>query len=143
MRKITTTISAVALFLVISACSKSDKVSDARTVDNLSGSYTIISLTGSFGGLTINLLDSLQPCERDNVIQLDNTMTAQFIDAGVACVPPSDSTGTWSLSPNADTIYVAEGASYIKSWDGKTLVLTNSETISGFPVTATTTLQKK
>ena len=146
MQKIVFAASAIALFLVISACSKSDnKVSDARTVDNLSGSYTIVSLTGSFGGLTVNLLDSLKPCERDNVIQLDNTMTAHFIDEGVACVPPSDSTGTWSLSPNADTIYVASGASYIKSWDGKTLVLTNSETIIGipFPITATTTLQKK
>jgi hypothetical protein len=145
MQKIVFTASAIALFLVISACSKSDKVSDARTVDNLSGSYTIVSLTGSVGGLTINLLDSLKPCERDNVIQLDNTMTAQFIDEGVACVPPSDSTGTWSLSSNADTIYVAGGASYIKSWDGKTLVLSNSETIAGipFPITATTTLQKK
>ena len=143
MQKIIFAASAIALFLVISACSKSDKVSDARTVDNLSGSYTIISLTASLGGATINLYDSLKPCERDNVIQLDNTMTAQFIDEGVACVPPSDSSGSWSLSPNADTIYVAGGASYIKSWDGKTLVLTNSETISGFPVTATTTLQKK
>jgi hypothetical protein len=70
-------------------------------------------------------------------------MTAQFIDAGTQCVPPSDSTGTWSLSSNTDTIYVAGSASYIKSWDGKTLVLTNQETFGGFPVTATTTLQKK
>jgi hypothetical protein len=146
MQKIIFAASAIALFLVISACSKSDnKVSDARTVENFSGSYNIIALTGDLGGVSINLYDSLKPCERDNVIQLDTTMMAQFIDVGVACVPPSDSSGIWSLSANADTIYVAGGASYIKSWDGKTLVLTNTETISGipFPVTATTTLQKK
>jgi hypothetical protein len=144
MRKIVFTASAIALFFVISACSKSDnKVSDARTVDNLSGSYTIVSLTGSAGGITINLYDSLDPCERDNVIQLDTNLIAQFLDAGVACAPPSDSTGTWSLSANTDTIYIASGASYIKSWDGKTLVTTNSVTVSGFPAVATTTLQKK
>src|SRR5580765_5420292 len=120
MRRIITAISAIALFLVISACSKSDnnKPSDARTVANLSGSYTITALTGSVGGVSINLYDSLKPCERDNVVQLDNTGIATFIDANTQCVPPSDSTGTWSLSSNTDTIYVAGGASYIKSWDG-------------------------
>ena len=68
--------------------------------------------------------------------------TASFVDAGVKCVPPSDSTGTWSLSSNTDTLYVAGSASYIKSWDGSTLVLTNAENLGGIPVTATTTLEE-
>ena len=143
MRKIVLTASAVALFLAFNACKKTDSVSGAKTVQNLSGSYNLTALTASLSGISINLYDSLPACERDNVIQLNTNMTAQFIDAGTVCVPPSDSTGNWSLSSNTDTIYVAGSASFIKSWDGKTLVLTNAETISGFPVVATSTLVKK
>jgi Lipocalin-like domain len=145
MRKIYFAASVIALFGVINACKKSTTTNNARTMQSLSGSYTITSLTADIVGQSVNLYDSLPPCERDNVIQLNSTGTAAFIDAGVVCVPPSDSTGTWSLSQNTDTIYVAGGASFIKSWDGTTLVLANQETISGipFPVTATTTLLKK
>jgi hypothetical protein len=144
MRKVVIAASLISLFIGFNACSKSSSnSSSAKTVANLSGSYTLTALTASQAGFSVNLYDSLPPCEKDNIIQLDTNLTAQFIDAGVACVPPSDSTGTWSLSANTDTIYVAGGASFIKSWDGKTLVITNQETVSGFPVTATTTLSKK
>ena len=144
MRKIAFAASVILFCLVINACKKSGSTSNSsRTVQNLSGSYSITALTANVGGLTINLYDSLPPCERDNIIQLDATGTAHFIDAGVACMPPSDSTGTWSLSQNTDTIYVAGSASFIKSWDGTNLVLNNAETVSGFPVTATTKLLKK
>jgi hypothetical protein len=143
MRKILLATSAVALFLTINACKKSSTTSSARTVQNFSGSYGITALTASLSGLVLNLYDSLPACERDNVIQLNTDLTAKFIDAGVKCVPPSDSLGTWSLSQNTDTLYVAGSASFIQSWDGSTLVLTNAESISGFPVVATTTLKKQ
>ena len=143
MRKIVLTASAIGLFLVINACKKSSGPSNARTVANFSGSYNLTALTATLSGLSINLYDSLPDCERDNVIQLNTDLTASYIDAGTKCVPPSDSTGTWSLSANTDTIYVAGSASYIKSWDGSTLVLTNAEEISGIPITATSTLVKK
>lgn len=142
MRKILLATSAIALFLTINACQKSTGTSSARTVQNFSGSYMITALTASLSGLVLNLYDSLPACERDNVIQLNADMSAKFVDAGVKCVPPSDSTGTWRLSQNTDTLYVAGSASYIKSWDGSTLVLTNDERIQGIPVTATTTLKK-
>lgn len=143
MRKIVLATSAIALFFVINACKKSSGPSNARTVANFSGSYNLTALTASFGGFSFNLYDSLQPCEKDNVIQLNSDLTAAYIDAGTKCVPPSDSTGTWSLSSNTDTIYVAGSASYIKSWDGTTLVLTNAEVVGTTPVTATSTLVKK
>jgi len=148
MRKIALAASIVCSILVINACKKSDSNSSnpsARTVQNFSGSYGITAITASVLGLNVNLYDSLPTCERDNVIQLDTNKTAHFIDAGVVCVPPSDSTGNWSLSSNTDTLYIAGTANFIKSWDGKTLVLTSVENITGIPVpvTATTTLAKK
>lgn len=143
MRKIVLAALALTFLLGIHACSKNSGTSSAKTMQNLSGSYGLTALTASFLGTSINLYDSLPPCERDNVIQLISTGVVKFIDAGIVCVPPSDSSGTWSLSSNADTMYIAGNASFIKSWDGKTLVLTNAQVVSGFPVTATTTLVKK
>jgi|SRR5450432_94696 hypothetical protein len=144
MRKIVLAASAIGFILVINACKKSaSNNSSAKTVQNLSGSYSLVSLTASLLGASVDLYDSLPACDKDNVIQLNANMSAQFVDAGVPCVPPSDSTGTWSLSSNTDSIYVDGSPNFIKSWDGKTLVLTSQEEISGFPVTATTTLSKK
>jgi len=143
MRKILLAASAITLLVVINACKKSSSTTNARTVQNLSGSYTITALSANLSGLVLNLYDSLPACEKDNLINLNADGSAAFIDAGTKCVPPSDSTGTWSLSQNTDTVYVAGSASFIKSWDGSTLVLTNAETISGIPVTATTTLKKQ
>lgn len=148
MRKLALAASAISLILVINACKKSDSNSSnpsARTVQNFSGSYNLTAITASVLGVNLNLYDSLPACDRDNIIELDTNKIARFIDAGVACVPPSDSTGTWSLSSNTDTLYIAGSGNFIKSWDGKTLVLTSQENITGIPVpvTATTTLVKK
>jgi hypothetical protein len=148
MRKIALAASIGTLILMINACKKSNSNSSnpsARTVQNFSGSYGITAINASILGLNVNLYDSLPACDRDNIIQLDTNKTAHFIDAGVVCVPPSDSTGTWSLSSNTDTLYIAGTANFINSWDGKTLVLSSVENITGIPVpvTATTTLVKK
>ncbi len=145
MRKTVLAFSAIVVFLVIDACKKSDSVSNSntRTMQNFSGSYKLVALTANILGVSVNLYDSLPPCEQDNLIQLNVNGVAQFIDANTKCVPPSDSTGTWSLSANTDTIYVAGNASFINSWDGKTLVLNNNEKVNGFPVVATTTLMKQ
>ena len=149
MRKIALAASIGTLILVINACKKSDSNSSsnpgARTIQNFSGTYKLTAITASVLGLNVNLYDSLPDCDKDNVIELDTNKTARFIDAGVACVPPSDSTSTWSLSSNTDTLYIAGTANFIKLWDGTNLMLASTENITGIPVpvAATTTLVKK
>jgi Lipocalin-like domain len=145
MRKIYIASAAIALLLGFFACKKSNNnsPSNARTVANFSGQYNLTALKGSIFGVTVNLYDSLPPCEQDNVIQLNSNLIANFIDSGMKCNPPSDSTGTWSLSSNTDTLYVAGSANFINSWDGTTLVLTGTQSVSGFQATVTTTLVKK
>jgi hypothetical protein len=148
MRKIALAASIGTLILVINACKKSDSNSTnpgARTVQNFSGSYKLTAITANILGLNVNLYDSLPACDRDNVIELDSNKEARFIDAGVACVPPSDSTSTWSLSSNTDTLYIAGTANFIKLWDGTNLMLASTENIQGIPVpvATTTTLVKK
>jgi Lipocalin-like domain len=145
MRKIYIATTAIALFLVFNACKKDNNSTpaNARTVQNFSGDYTLSDIKASIFGVTVDLFDSLPPCERDNIIQLNANLTAQFIDTGVVCVPPTDSSGVWSLSQNTDTLYVANSANYINSWDGTTLVLTGNQDVSGFQAAVTTTLVKK
>jgi hypothetical protein len=144
MRKIIIAGAAIVLLLVTYSCKKSDtNNSSAKTVQNLSGSYGLVGLTVTYSGLTIDLYDSLPACEKDNTIQLDTNGMAQFIDAGIQCVPPSDSSGTWSLSPNGDSLYIQGSGNLIKSWDGKTLVLTGIEYVQSLPFASTTTLVKK
>ena len=135
--------SAAILFLGFTACKKSDKTNSSKTVANVSGSYKLTALTATQGGTSFNLYDSLPPCEKDNLIVLSANGSAQFVDAGTACNPPEDSTGAWHLSANADSIYMGNDAAYINSFDGKTLKLTTDQKISGFTVTAMTTLTKQ
>ncbi|HEY4154556.1 MAG TPA: hypothetical protein VGM24_03995 [Puia sp.] len=144
MRYSTFLLSAVILFLGFTACKKSDKSNSSRTVANISGTYVLTALTAGQGGASFNVYDSLPACEKDNKIVLEASGNAQFIDAGPAvCSPSSDSTGSWHLSAGADSIYLGDEAAYIKSFDGKTLVVTNSQEFSGLTLVATTTLTKE
>jgi hypothetical protein len=147
MRKIHLAASAIALLFVFNACSKNKSSgstpSNARTVQNFSGTYKFADIKASVAGITIDVLDTLPACEKDNVIRLDTDLIAHFIDTLVQCTPPSDSTGKWSLSQNTDTLYVAGGANFINSWDGTTLVLVGNQIVSGFSATITTTLVKE
>jgi hypothetical protein len=149
MRKICLAASVVALLYLFNACKKSDNPapptgpSNAKTVANFSGTYNLKDLKASVLGVTIDLFDSLPACDTDNIIRLNSDLTAQFIDTGVVCSPPSDSTGIWGLSQNTDTLYVAGTANLITSWDGITLVLAGNQVVDGFPAMVTTTLVKK
>jgi hypothetical protein len=136
--------SAVILFLAFTACKKSDKTNNSRTMANVSGTYMLTALTVSEGGASANLYDSLPACEKDNKIVLDANGGAQFIDAGPAiCTPSTDSTGSWSLSAHGDSLYLGDESALIKSFDGKTLVVTSNQKFSGLSLEATTTLTKQ
>ncbi len=151
MRKIQLSVFAAALFLVFSACKKSNNTSDAKTVQNLSGSYNLTAAVLSANGFSFNVYDSLPVCEKDNLIQLNADGRYVTIDAGVVCDPKIEDAGTWTLSADTDSLYVSGGAAtiigtkgaLIKSWDGKTLVLTGIEAAGPPQVTATATYVKK
>ena len=70
MRKIFIATAAIALFLVFNACKKDNNSTpaNARTVQNFSGTYSLTDLKASILGVTIDLYDSLPPCEQDNEI---------------------------------------------------------------------------
>ena len=71
MRKILLTAAAASALLTFISCKKSDSVSNAKTVQNISGSYNLTGLTWTSLGVTVNVYDSLPPCEKDNIFQFD------------------------------------------------------------------------
>ncbi|MEJ0081804.1 MAG: hypothetical protein WDM78_12845 [Puia sp.] len=144
MRKITlTAVAAAALFSFIS-CKKSDNVSSEKTVQNISGSYNLTGLTWSALGITANVYDSLPPCEKDNIIQLNTDGSAHELDVKIMCDPPeADSVSTWGISSNGDSLYLDHSPYLIKSWDGKTLVITGVVDPGPPMVTGVTTFVKQ
>ncbi len=144
MRKITLAAMAVAAIFSFISCKKSDSVSNAKTVQNISGSYNLTGLTWSALGVTANVYDSLPPCERDNIFQFNADGSAHEIDAKILCDPPeADSLATWGLSANGDSLYLDNTPYLIKSWDGKTLVVTGVVDNGPPVVTGVTTFVKQ
>lgn len=144
MRKFLLLPIAFVIIYSLPACKKSSTTSNARTVQNLSGSYNLTSLIWTSNGITVNVYDSLPACEKDNIFRLDADGSAHSIDVKILCDPLSpDSVTTWSLSSNGDSLFLNNQGVFIKSWDGKTLVYTGT-VITGPPlVIGTTTLVKQ
>ena len=144
MQKILFSATAFVLLIVFYSCKKSnDAPSNARTVQNISGSYNYAGLSYTSGSVTINEFDSLNICEKDNILKFNTNLTYNFIDTGVVCTPPEGGSGTWNLSAKGDSLYLDSDPAFIKSWDGKTLVVTAVVQTAPALITATTTLVKK
>jgi len=151
MRKIYLSVSAIALVLIFVACKKSNTTtSDAKTVENLSGTYKISAINVSTGGVNFDEYASLKDCEKDNTITLHSDLTVDYTDAGTVCDPPESSTGNWKLSSNADSLYITGISTFpqgvgalIQSWNGSTLIVNGTNEISGHIVSTTITLNKQ
>src|SRR4051812_21957156 len=136
------TLLAATLIFAANACKKSSTSNNAITVESLAGTYSLKALIWNYSGITINVYDSLDACDRDNLVTLNTDKTVNFIDAGVACTPPSDDNGTWDLKGDSITFSSNFSSAKIESFDGKTLVLSGTpDGISG--AIATTTLLKQ
>jgi hypothetical protein len=152
MRKILYSLSTVLVVLFFISCKKSDSGSSAsaKTVANLSGTYKITAINVFSMGVNFDGYAQLKDCEKDNIITLQNTLEAVFNDAGIVCSPSEESTGTWSLSSNSDSLSVYGLPTYpngitgfITSWNGTTLVLTANVVVVSKPSTVTLTLFKQ
>ena len=143
MRKALLTLAAMAVIFYLYSCKKSSSTSSEKTVQNLSGSYHLTGLVWTSGSITANVYDSLPECEKDNIIKLNTDLTADFIDGVPVCDPNETDHGNWSLSANGDSLYLGSSPAFIKSWDGKTLVLTGIVDNGPPVITGTTTLKKQ
>ncbi len=144
MRKIFLLGIAIPAMISFNACKKSENISNARTVQNLSGSYNLTSLIWTSNGISTNVYDSLPDCEKDNILRLDPDGIAHELDVLIECNPPeADSVSTWSLSSGGDSLYFNGLGVFIKSWDGKTLIYTGNVQLAPLQIIGTTTLIKQ
>ena len=126
--------------LLFVSCKKEDKAYVA-TKENLTGSYKITGLTYA-GVNVINHTNEdhnvVEACERDDLMTLNANSTYIVTDAGTACDPSSDDTGSWEFVSSTSVTIDGETGT-IKSWNGKTLVVEAQD--SG--VTVVTTLSRQ
>jgi hypothetical protein len=134
-----------AFVLMFTACKKSDSAGGVSpTKENLAGNYKYVSIKGKVGNnpesdVTDSFLDA---CQKDDVTNLNVNLNYTVTDAGVQCNPPSNDSGTWSVSGNTFTLDATESFT-ISSFNGTDLVLTQTETVSGQTFTLTYNLKKQ
>lgn len=85
-----------AALLVFFSCKKNSGDDNCpTTMASVAGTYKLTSFTVS----GVDATDAyFEPCEKDNLVELNANGTYNFVDAGVTCDPPGGSSGTWSIS---------------------------------------------
>src|SRR5215216_3328223 len=80
------------------ACKKSvSNNNSAITIENICGTYALKGLVWIIGEFNFNVYDSLDACQKDNLIKFNTDKTINYIDAGTVCTPAEDDNGTWDL----------------------------------------------
>ena len=129
--------------LVTVSCKKDNEESQAVTKENIAGSYKLTSLKVQMnGGTEEDGMSYIEACQADDITTLKTDLTYTVVDAGTQCSPATDESGDWNLS--GTTAFVMDGETFaIKSWNGKQLVLTETDSSTGITATFTTTLEKQ
>ena len=128
------------LALVLSGCSKKNDAT-APTMKSVVGTYKLTALTATGGGVTVDGMQSLDACQKDDNLKLNADSTYNYIDAGTTCSVNGSYDGQWYIS---GSYFIQDGdTSTIKSFNGTTLVLTTTGVSSGISVVATETLTKQ
>ncbi len=125
--------------VIIFSCNKDDDNNPpAITMESLAGDYKITSAT--VNGTDV-LSIYLASCQQDDVYTLNADGTYKITDAGTTCTPPSDTTGTWTLSGNQITIGTQQFT--VVNFNGSTIEATTPVTQSGIPVTVDVVFTKQ
>jgi len=127
--------------LIITGCSKKSDT-QAATMKNLAGTYKLTAYTATSGGVTIDGMQNMDACQKDDQLKLNADSTLNYIDAGTTCSPDGSYTGSWVVSGNY-LILDGSDSSTIKSFNGSTLVVTFNLTYQGSTVVNTQTLTKQ
>ena len=113
-----------------------------HTVVNISGTYGLKALTWTYLGTTINVYDSLEAREKDDLYTFNSNLTFTAKDAGIVCAPPGDVSTTWALRNDSIFLNGSTNGAKIKSFDGTTLIMTGTP-LSDPGVYAVTTYVRK
>jgi hypothetical protein len=133
-------IAVIGIIIFAGACSKDNSGgnSSSITVANLAGSYKLTAATANAFGITINALDSLPACQKDDIYKLNSNLSFNYIDTGTVCNPSGSYTDTWNII-GTTKIVIGSDTGNIQSFNGTVLVVTSNVTIPGLPGPVTTT----
>lgn len=107
------------------SCKKEDSkpAECSISMTSLAGSYKLIALQykSDASATPVDYLQSMDDCEKDNILILKDDGTYVSNDAGTVCTPAEDVRGTWLVKGNTLT---SDGLlnGTIASYDGKTMV---------------------
>ena len=134
-----------ALALVALSCKKKndDEATSTTTPskEQLAGTYKQTGET--YGGMNVwgGSSSFYQACEMDDTYTLNMNNTYNRADAGTTCSSSTASTGSWNVNGSTFTF---DGENWnIESFGGGALVIKQTETISGMPITTVRTYQRQ
>ncbi len=124
-------VSLCSLLLLFSSCKKDTSYRDVN-VKNIAGIYKVTMMIYSVGnGSPVDGISTANACERDDLIQMNENFTFNYLDGGTQCNPPRIGIGSWGL-PSSTVITISHEDYDIVSFDGKSLTLKqNTVTNSG------------
>lgn len=116
-------LSSLVFALVATGCSKNDDDDCNLSSASIVGTYltTAARFQPSTGGGELDLLALAPACEKDDLVILNDNGVVTYQDAGVACNPNGNDSGTWSLSGN--TLTMDGEAATVSSFECNTMVL--------------------
>lgn len=123
--------------LLLSSCDKDDDDENEEpslTKESLAGNYKLTAIKGKTATISErDVIDFvLEPCEKDDIINLKTDFTFDYKDEGTECNPPGDRMGIWEL-PGNNKITIEGRELTVTKWDGKELHGTTTETIEVVP----------
>ena len=128
------------LLLLFTACKKDKVTSCDKTMAAIAGTYTLVKTEAGTGGIFTDVTNQLEACQMDDKLILNANGTSTYQDLGVACNPPENSSGTWSIDASGKMTIDDSGSGTtdistadITSFDCTTLVLTGTDvSLPGF-----------
>ncbi|MFT3934059.1 MAG: hypothetical protein QM726_10620 [Chitinophagaceae bacterium] len=118
--------------------------STGHTVASIAGVYKLKSIVWTYAGTSINIYDSLDACEKDDLYNFRSDYSFIRTDTGIVCNPPNSGAALWGI--RNDSFYTVVGSSVsiakIKSYDGTNLALQGTPP-SDPTVVAVTTFTKQ
>jgi hypothetical protein len=126
-----------------SSCKKDKDDASSISIQSISGSYKLGAWTYQLNQMPVeDMIQYMDDCEKDDLFTFKNDKSFTYADAGVQCAPAGDYDGDWNL-PSSTKIIIDGEEFQLDSFDGTTLKISRSETISGDTEVYRTTLNKQ
>jgi Lipocalin-like domain len=137
--------SAAIAALALTSCKK-DKGDEQKAItkENIIGTYKISSFKGTITGFPeVDVLQQLEPCQRDDQYSFKAGDVMDYIDAGTQCDPVGTETSSWTLTGDMLSIEGSDVSGKVTSLTASTIELTESVSEQGITYTSKIVLTRQ